>query len=319
MFRTEIEPINIPFNIDHSSQLVLLGSCFSENIGDRLTQSKFKATINPFGTLFHPLSIFNLLEKEALNEQLIIERDGQFISHELHSSITAIDAEELQLKFKGLKAKLNDQLRTASVLVLTFGTALEYQYKIEGQHIANCHKVPQSHFDRKLSSTEGIAGTFDSLQTHLKALNPNLKTLLTVSPVRHTKDSLSVNNVSKSILRTACHLIQESYDTVYYFPSYEIMMDDLRDYRFYEKDLIHPNEQAIDYIWQKFGETFFIADTQKLNSQIAKLQRAISHKAFNPRSEKHQLFLKNTLSEFENLDQQISFQHEIEMIKSQII
>jgi hypothetical protein len=323
MFRTALSPEPAPFQLDHQSQIVLLGSCFSENIGERLSHHKFKTSINPFGTLFHPFSIFNLISKtidqSPLDDWSILDQEDLHLSHQLHSSFKADSPKALQHSFQASTETLLVTLKEANLLVLTLGTAFAYQLERNGEHVANCHKVPQSQFTRRLTSSDEIHNAFETVYQKLKALNPLLKVLLTVSPVRHTKDGLKQNSVSKSILRTAAELVKDQFEDVFYFPAYEIMMDDLRDYRFYDKDMIHPNEQAIDYIWDLFGQSYFSPATQALSDKIAKLKRSVAHKAFNPTSPAHQIFLKRTLAELMELNEQLPFDAEIEAVKSQLL
>jgi RNase P/RNase MRP subunit POP5 len=323
MFRTTLEITPQPYAIGHCSSLALLGSCFSEKIGAKLIEHKFDALINPFGTLFHPRSICQLItksiKKEPLNADSMLLHDERYLSHELHSSLNAASREELQHLFSNQSRILSGTLSKANFLIITMGTALEYIHKETGQHVANCHKVPQKHFNRKLTSLDALHDSFAEAHQILQELNPQIEILLTVSPVRHTKDSIELNSVSKASLRLACADWSRDYDNVHYFPSYEIMMDDLRDYRYYEKDLVHPNEQAIDYIWNQFSQTFFVPKTKELNTKIQKINRAIAHRAFNPNSKAHQKFLKQTLSDMEELNEVVSFQREIDSLKSQII
>ena len=322
MFRTEIEAKSYSFKIDHKSEVVMLGSCFSETIGSRLLDHKFSVLKNPFGTLFHPISIFNLIEKSINNEKIddwsIIDQDNAFISHQLHSSKKAKSKDDLLSNFQEMAEALKIKLTKAEVLVLTLGTAFEFRSKSNGKHVANCHKVPQSNFTKHLCTIHEIIQGFQHIDDLLKTINPDLKILLTVSPVRHTKDSIELNSSSKSTLRVACLQMETQFNDVHYFPSYEIMMDDLRDYRFYEKDLIHPNEQAIDYIWNFLEHSFFNESTRDMNNKIRQVRQSLAHKAFNPDSEAHQKFLKRTLEQLQELNEQLPFNEEIERIKAQL-
>ncbi len=323
MFRTEIEQNRGEFQLDHQQSIVSIGSCFSDSIGKRLDDHKFKISINPYGTVFNPLSIFRLLEHaisgEELSEKSILKRDGQYLSYDLHSDFTAPSSKALKHQFNKINQRVKKELQKASLLVITFGTSWIYEKKQGKELVSNCHKVPQKEFDKRLLNIDEILTSFFELQTKLEEVNPDLQILLTVSPVRHTRAGIVNNSKSKSNLILACHYLQEMAKNTYYFPSFEIMMDDLRDYRFYEKDMIHPSDLAIDYIWENFSNTFFNSNTQKLNAQIEKAKRSISHKAFNPRSAQHQKFLSRTLNELQELNKQVSFQEEIEYINSQII
>lgn len=323
MFRTEIEAKSYPFKIHHKSNLVMLGSCFTETIGTRLVDHKFSVLKNPFGTLFHPISIFNLIEKSLskvnIDDWSIIDQDDAFISHQLHSSQKAKSKDGLLSNFQDAAEALKFKLTKAKVLVLTLGTAFEFRSKSNGKHVANCHKVPQSNFTRHLSTINEIIELFQHIHDLLKTINPDLNILLTVSPVRHTKDTIELNSASKSTLRVTCLQMEMQFKDVHYFPSYEIMMDDLRDYRFYEKDMIHPNEQAIDYIWNFFEHSFCNESTQEMNKKIRQVRQSLAHKAFNNNSEAHQKFLKRTLDQLQELNEHLPFDEEIERIKAQLI
>ena len=323
MFRTEIEQNPNDFQLNHRKSIISIGSCFSENIGDRLKVHKFKISINPYGTIFNPLSIFRLLEHaisgEHLSETSLLKRDGQYMSYDLHSDFKTSTPKLLKYQFDQINQQVRRDLKKASLLLITFGTSWIYEKKLGKELVSNCHKVPQKEFDKRLLNLDEILSSFFKLQAKLEEINPELTILLTVSPIRHTRSGIVNNSKSKSNLIMACHYLQKMLKNVHYYPSYEIMIDDLRDYRYYEKDMIHPNELAIDYIWDHFSDTFFNSKTKKLNAQIEKAQRSVAHKAFNPNSAQHQKFLSQTLNELQELNKQVPFQKEIDYIKSQII
>lgn len=322
MFRTEIEKSTIDFKIDQSKPLLSIGSCFSDTIGQKLSDAKFSILVNPYGTVFNPISIFNLLNyaitESNIDESTIIERDGRFLSHELHSSLNASSKEKLMGKFHRINQAVLAQIKKAEVLFLTFGSSWVYEKKRGGNLVSNCHKVPQKEFNKRLLSLDEITSGFFDMKEKLELLNPKLRTVLTVSPVRHTKEGLSGNMVSKSNLRLACHYLSEMAEDVYYFPSYEMLIDDLRDYRFYAKDLIHPNEQAVDYVWDHFLHWFLTDKAIKDHAAVAKIQSALTHRAFNPSGKAHQKFLKETLKRAEELNKQIGLKEEIQALKSKI-
>jgi len=322
MFRTEIETKPYDFKLAHEDSFVSLGSCFSDSIGQKLKEAKFNILVNPFGTVFHPMAIYNLLqhtlEKTSIGEENIIERDGLFLSHDLHSSFKAKSKEALINKCDKMSKRMRKQLKSAKVLIITFGTSWVYEKKESQKLVSNCHKVPQQEFNKRLLSLDEILNGFFAMKEKLELANPELKIILTVSPVRHTKEGLVGNSVSKSNLLLACHYLSQMAKNVYYFPSYEVMMDDLRDYRFYGPDCIHPNEQAIDYIWSKFSNTLFTQEAKDLCQELTKLNGHLSHKAFNPKSPSHQQFLKQTLSKAEALHQKVNLKKEISLLKSKI-
>ncbi|MFT6871934.1 MAG: hypothetical protein ACJAVN_000939 [Roseivirga sp.] len=322
MFRTEIDNIHLPFSISHQDQLMTLGSCFAEEIGQKLVSNKFKTQVNPFGTIFNPLSIFELIslamEPTAIIEDAMLERDGLYYNYKFHSSYRSETKSGLLKMIQDQLEQTRKQLTKTKVLFLTFGTAWAYQAKNSQMLVANCHKQPQKHFNKYLLGYEEILTTFMGMKESLQEINPDLQIVLTVSPVRHTKETLSLNAASKSVLKLACHYLSDMAENVNYFPSYEIMLDDLRDYRFYEKDLIHPNEQAIDYIWDVFTKTFCTGNTRKTLNEWDKVSRSISHKPFNTKDEKHQRFLHQTLEKLLSLKDRLDVEQEINQVKAQI-
>lgn len=322
MFRTEIEHVNLPFSIGYKDQLITLGSCFADQIGGRLVASKFNNLSNPFGTIFNPLSLFELLDLSldpSMDiEDATLERDGLYYNYKLHSSFRSESQDSLHESIYHQLGLTRQRLKDASVLFLTFGTAWAYQQKGSEMLVANCHKQPQKKFKKYLLTVEEVVSNFMNMKEGLHSVNPDLQIVLTVSPVRHTKETLSLNATSKSVLRLACHYISEMAEKVHYFPSYEVVQDDLRDYRFYEKDLIHPNEQAIDYIWIFFSNTFFTPETQETLEEWTKASRSLSHKAFNSKGDSHQKFLQKTLERLENLKGRIDVDEEINQVKAQL-
>lgn len=323
MFRTEIEIPSFDFKIDQAKRLISLGSCFSDTIGNKLNHAKFSILVNPYGTVFNPLSIFNLLEHAIdlteLDEKGLIQRDDLWLSHELHSSFKASSQAALQKKFMKLNETMHEHITKADLLIITFGTSWVYEKKRGGELVSNCHKVPQKEFNKRLLHVEEIMNSFFSIKEKIQQINPKLKILLTVSPVRHTREGLHGNAVSKSNLLLAAHYMEEMANDVYYFPSYEILMDDLRDYRYVEKDLIHPNEQAIDYIWGHFSRALFSEKALVDHKELVDIQEAIGHVAFNPESHAHQKFLKRTLEKAEGLNKKIGLKEELKLLKERMI
>ena len=322
MFRTEIEDQKFEFNLSYQSKLLTIGSCFSDTIGDRLKSSKFNILVNPFGTIFNPLSIFELLElaleRSEILEQATLKRDGYYMNYKFHSDFRAKTKDTLHKRMDAALNQVAEQLKDADFLFLTLGTAWIYEQKTTDMLVANCHKTPQKEFNKRLLSVEEIVAAFFSLKELISQYNSDLQLILTVSPVRHTRDSIKLNSVSKSVLRLAAHYISEMAPEIHYFPAYEIMMDDLRDYRFYEKDLIHPNEQAIDYIWQKFIACSLNQEDSKTLESWIKVKQSLEHRAFNPKSNKHKQFLTNTLNQLEQLKSKLPVQEEIKQLKKQL-
>lgn len=322
MFRTEIEPQKSPVNISFKSKILTLGSCFSDSIGERLEASKFNVEVNPFGTIFNPLSIFELmelsLERSEILDAATLKRDGYYLNYKFHSSFRAKTKDTLHKRMEEALSKVGQLIREADFIFITFGTAWVYEQMKTHMLVANCHKTPQKEFTKRLLTAEEIVPAFFNLKEIINQKNPKAQFVLTLSPVRHTRDTLKLNAVSKSVLRSTCHYMEDMASDVHYFPAYEIMMDDLRDYRFYEKDLIHPNEQAIDYIWDQFVQTYLNKGDQGLLEKWNKLNQSLNHKAFNPKSGGHQKFLQNTLTQLKELNGQIPLDKEIAQIKKQL-
>lgn len=322
MFRTEIEGQSSPAKLTYSSKVLTIGSCFSDSIGERLEESKFDIKVNPFGTIFNPLSIFELLElsieRSEILEHATLKRDGYYLNYKFHSSFRAKTKDTLHKRMESALTEVRDRLAEADFIFITLGTAWVYEQLKTHMLVANCHKVPQKEFNKRLIAVEEIIPAFFTLKESINQLNPKAQFIITVSPVRHTRDTLSLNSVSKSVLRLASHYMQDMASDVHYFPAYEIMMDDLRDYRFFEKDLIHPNEQAIDYIWEKFIGTYLDEKSKHTMEKWTKVSLALNHKPFNPKSGAHQKFLKNTLEQLYQLKKDLPLEKEISQLKKQL-
>ncbi len=323
MFRTELSHIHATRKIQTSERLVSFGSCFAENIGQQLATYKFQIVHNPTGILFNPLSIYQqftyTLNGERPDHESFLEHDGVYLNYEFHSQVHANSKNELEDRIDVLLTRLRSQLVQANHLILTFGTSWVHELKSNGKLVANCHKTSQSAFSKRLLSVKEIVDGFKSVKSILDGLNPDLHIILTVSPIRHTREGLANNNLSKSVLRLACHEIASTTNDADYFPAYELLVDDLRDYRFYEKDLIHPNELAKDYIWKKFGEAYFDDSTHHFCNEWESIRNDLNHKPFHPHSDSHQKFLKSVLSKLENLKDQVDVSDEIRKINEQMI
>jgi hypothetical protein len=283
--------------INYNSKIVLLGSCFSENIGNQLDYYKFQTTQNPFGILFHPIAIENLITN-AINEKKYTENDvffnnEQYHSFDTHSSLSANNERDFLDNLNSSIKSTRKTLEEASHIIITLGTSWVYRYIESDQIVANCHKVPQKKFLKEILSVDTISESLEAIILLIKSINKNASILFTVSPVRHIKDGFIENSQSKSHLITAIHQVIDKRKYNYYFPSYEIMMDELRDYRFYAEDMIHPNKTTINYIWEKFMSTWFDVSANSTMKEIDIIQKGMLHKPFNPNSEKHLQFLEN--------------------------
>ena len=311
-FRTEIPTESSSFQINHESPILMMGSCFTDNIGEKLEEFLFPVKINPFGVVYNPFSVFQGLDiilnnKEYLEEDLF-EQDGIWHSWDHHSTFSAPDKSKVLKKINAEIKESNRLLKKAKYIILTFGTAWAYHLKSTQSIVGNCHKVPSQNFDRKLAEVSEIVNAFETIKAKLSKFNPDIKVILTVSPVRHWKDGAHGNQLSKSILHLAIdRILQNAEKSVEYFPSYEIMMDDLRDYRFYADDLLHPNDQAIEYIYEKFEGFYFNEKTKLLNARIDKLLKASKHRLFDKDSEKSKAFIENQLINVQALKREYSF------------
>ncbi|MDY9917339.1 MAG: GSCFA domain-containing protein [Proteiniphilum sp.] len=299
--------INIPVSdiqINHSSRMMLFGSCFSENIGRKLQQSKFRVDVNPFGILYNPFSISTamqrLLSAKPFLEADLIFNNGLYHSLMHHGQFSAPDKEACLRNISKRFESAVLQIKRANLFLITFGSAYVYQWKESGEIAGNCHKLPARLFHRFRLSVEEITEEWEKLISMLTAMHPDIKLLFTVSPVRHWKEGAHENQISKSILHLAIdNLVQLFPENVRYFPAYEVMIDELRDYRFYDEDMIHPSSFAIDYIWQLFSNTFFSSETIGINKEWEQIRRAMEHRPLYPGTKEHEAFVKDTLRKLE--------------------
>lgn len=317
VLRTEIGRIDLPLALNHSTRFLTIGSCFADSIGECLRQSKFTVTVNPGGTLYDPLSICSILKGSLTATPpataLFAERDGYWYSHAWHSSIKAKSKEELIQHINGKTALIGDAVTASNVLLITLGSAYVYRHLPTGKDVANCQKVSGKNFEKRLLSVETIVDAVSDLHQLLKSRCPEINIVLTISPVRHVRDTLTLNSLSKAVLRVACDRLSSLKD-VHYFPAYEIMVDDLRDYRFYTEDLIHPTPLGIGYIWNRFQEAAFSPSAIELVHRWEKVSKSLAHRPWNSDSGAHREFLKNLRSELEALSDQLNVQEEIDAV-----
>lgn len=311
-FRTEIVLPKSPFMLHQRHKLLLVGSCFTEHIGKKLQNCQFPALLNPFGIVFHPLPLAASLRQIWAGKrwtQVDLTQNGElWVSLLHHSAFSGRDGGLVLQNIQQATDKAHDFLQTADCLLLTFGTAWGYAWNETGEIVANCHKIPGRHFSKRLSETTEIVAAWADLLQLLWATNPKLKVVFTVSPVRHWKDGAVENQWSKAVLLLAIReLCQRFPDNCLYFPAYELVIDELRDYRFFEADMLHPNQVAIDYVWQRFGETFFEAETRQLNQQLLRLQSAQQHRPLQADTQAYQDFLTALERQKQALKQQYDF------------
>ncbi|MBO2544208.1 GSCFA domain-containing protein [Salegentibacter sp. BDJ18] len=296
-FRTKIPIKEAEPKIDYESKIFLIGSCFVENIGNKLDFYKLQNLQNPFGILFHPLAIakfFRKLKEDAIyTEKDIFQHQERWHCFDAHSSLSNPDAEVLLNNLNSALKNAREFLQQSSHLVITLGTAWSYFHLESEQSVANCHKVPQKSFRKELQSIKEIERALNAILEDAHQINPDAEVIFTVSPVRHIKDGFIENQRSKAHLITAVHKVCEESKKTHYFPSYELMMDELRDYRFYTEDMLHPSPIAIDYIWKRFTVTWFSEDSLSVLNEVENIQKGLAHRPFNPNSEAHRKFLKN--------------------------
>ena len=316
-FRTPIPISESPFLIDYNTSIVSVGSCFAENMAEKFAYYKFPNCCNPFGIIFNPKSIERLLQR-VVDKEYFAEKDIFFYNDlwhcfEVHSELSNPDKEAFLNSLNRLVDSTNKQITEATHFLFTYGTAWVYRNIESNQIVANCHKVPQKQFTKELLTVETIQTAIKSTINLIQSVNPEAKFTFTVSPVRHIKDGFVENTLSKAHLISAIHSAhsdshRDSQLIAYnYFPSYEIMMDELRDYRFYTEDMLHPNQLAIDYIWQCFKESSISKSALELMEEIEAIQKALSHRTFNPQSESHQKFVAKLQIRIANLSAKYPF------------
>ncbi len=303
-FRTKITIPTFDFTIDHSDKIMMMGSCFAENMAALLLDSGFQIDTNPFGTVYNPQSLASGIREVLSHKKYAISdlflHQGLYHSFAHHSRFSSVSAET---SLENINHKLDTSaifLKTATFFIITYGTSYVYNLKSNGETVTNCHKLPDNHFIRKRLSIEDIVNDWSLLIKELKSYNPDLKILFTVSPIRHWKDGAHENQLSKSTLLLAIDELIRQNNSCHYFPSYEILMDELRDYRFYAEDMLHPSSVAIEYIREQFSETFFTSQTKSKVKEWKSIQKALSHKPFNPDSEEYIEFLRKTQEKLEN-------------------
>jgi lysophospholipase L1-like esterase len=320
-FRTELHIPPVPDVLSLNAQVLTLGSCFADVMGSRLAGNKFRVLVNPFGVIFNPVSLAKVLASTSGPESLnsgIVERDGRWYHYDLHSQWSAASPEEMDRQTQELLVPVRRFFQQTDVIILTLGTAYVYRLQRTGELVANCHKMPAAHFKKELLSPGQVTEALHNVFTQVHHQRPSVRIILTVSPVRHLKDGIAENQVSKSILRVACHELVNQFPFVHYFPSYELMMDDLRDYRFYKPDMIHPSELAEEYIWQKLTEVYLTAAERSILADWEKIQRALAHKPFHPESAGHRQFLRKLLERLRGINPVLDVGPEIARLEAQL-
>lgn len=294
------------FQIDYSHKIIMLGSCFAENMGNRLFINKFNVLINPFGIQYNPMSISQgikrVLNADKWQESELLLQDGQWHSLSHHGKFSGINKQEVCEKINISFDKMDNFLKTSDVVIFTFGTAWVYTYKQTRQIVSNCHKFHKDNFERYRLSINDIVSEYILLIDKIRTINPYVKIIFTVSPIRHWKDGANGNQLSKSVLLLAIDEIINKREDTHYFPSYEIMMDELRDYRFYAEDMLHPSMTAENYIWELFSQNYISQTALELIPKVEKIQKMISHRFLNTNKYAYIDFLSKILLEIERLE-----------------
>ena len=325
-FHLEFSPKALAAKIDHRHKLLLVGSCFTENIGDKLMAHKFTVLQNPNGILFNPVSvkdaIENYINNKAVKEEELFNLNEAYHSWQHHSRFSAVTKQAAVAKINESTNTAHHYLKETDFIIITFGSAWIYELTPKaanakaGAVAANNHKAPSDWFNRRLLSNAEVIALLESIISQLQHFNPAIKIIFTISPVRHLREGFVENNRSKAALINAVHAVTETFNNVFYFPAYELVIDDLRDYRFFAEDMVHPNYAATNYVWEKFVASCIDEPAQQLMEQVNELNAAIHHKPFNENSAAHQLFktkylkIATTMQQkypFLNLEKEITF------------
>jgi hypothetical protein len=306
-FRTEIEVAPWQQPIDYTNRITCLGSCFASNIARRLQRHKFNVVDSPTGILFNPVTIAQSVDmmlrasrgESVVNEEFMINLEGRVVNYDFHSSISGATPEEAMANMQQSMVDGGNALKGSDLIIITLGTAWCYEHRELGRVVANCHKQPSKFFNRRLLS---VAEVVEALTNVVESVNGRV--LFTVSPVRHIGEGVEDNSLSKAILRVAVSEVCAGYcKGVDYFPSYEIMMDDLRDYRFYDNDMVHPSSMAVDYIAEKFFSAALTDEAKSLMQRVQKVMSAAEHRPFDPTSEAYKIFCRKNLDDIAALSQ----------------
>lgn len=310
-FRTEIRLKSPSWKINLPEQFFCVGSCFTEHIHHKLTRSGFYSYSNPAGIVYNPISLLHQIDRtihgEPWKETDLIHHHGLYHGIFHHGSFSSSDQSRTLDKMNSTLEEAHQHLKQTNLLLITFGSSIVYQHKTKECIVANCHKIPANEFERRFLDKAEIITAFDQTITLLQSIRPDIKIILTISPVRYLKEGFVDNSYSKSVLISAVREITRKYESVDYFPAYEIMLDDLRDYRFYKEDMIHPNEQAVDYIWSKFTETYFEKDTISMMKEVNGIHQSRQHRPLYPETREHELFLKDLEKKIDDIKRRYPF------------
>ena len=305
-FRTTVKTGENRSWLHHSDKVLLLGSCFSDNIGAKMQGALIQAMVNPMGTLYNPMSIargvYRLIDNEPIAGRDLFMQGGVWNSYDFHSRHSLPDKQATIDRMNQRIEQGHQALQQAQLLTITLGTAIVYRLKATGEVVANCHKVPQHEFERRMATVDEMTDELDKMLTRLHEFNAELRIILTVSPIRHIADGLDTNSLSKALLRVAIHEVMTRHrEYCDYFPAYEIMLDDLRDYRFYSNDMVHPSEVAVEYIWQAFQATYLDDRSALAVARCERIHKRLQHRPMSASRETVDRFNADTASVVRNL------------------
>jgi hypothetical protein len=310
-FRTRVNIPESPVKIGYHTKCLFMGSCFADNIGKIMAGYKFPVMLNPFGTLFNPASLADNINclitgKEFAPDDLLYH-NRLWLSLSHSTGFSNPNRDDCLSLINNSFTAASAWLQHCDYLVLTFGTAWTYLYNETGKLVANCHKLPASSFTRTFPEPADIVVLYDALLPTLKKYNPNIRVIFTLSPVRHWADGAVNNQLSKSMLHYSIHEILKKHDGTFYFPAYEIFMDELRDYRFYAADMLHPSEQGSSYVWERFCDAWFDESSKKLMAGVTAIIKAVSHRPLHTETTNHKNFQQNILKQIKHLTELYPF------------
>lgn len=308
-FFTPVEIEKSSFSIDYTSKLVFIGSCFAENISKYFENAKFQCLVNPTGILYNPLSISmmieNVLSGKRYSESDFFFDGALYNSYDFHGRFSSDNLQTAVIKANNSMEKAYDFFKTSDVVFITLGTAFVYFLQENGLPVANCHKQLSEKFSRRLISVSEVENALKNIVENLQNINKSIQIVFTISPLRHFRDGAHNNNLSKSTLHLGTNFVIKNYEFVHYFPSFEIVMDELRDYRFYEKDMIHLSETSEEYIWQKIKQTYFSDKVSLQVERVEKFMKSVNHRIENPFSLASKAFSEKNIFTAKRLEAEI--------------
>ncbi len=309
-FRTIVDIQNSNIKLDYNSNIFLIGSCFADNIGEKFSERKFSTLVNPFGVVYNPKSVANtissIIKEKSFSEDDLIYSD-KWNSFYHHSRFSDEDKNACLDNINILCKESLVFLKKADFIIITFGTSWVYEYVELGKVVSNCHKLPSNRYNRYRLSVDDIVSQYRELLSSLKEINYKAKIIFTVSPVRHWKDGAHGNMLSKAVLHLAIDEIMKENKDSYYFPSYELVMDELRDYRFYSEDMLHISDVAVQYIWDRFIQVFLDEKSKLVMKRIEKIIKVLKHRPFSANSKSYKDLLRNTFSKIELLEMECKY------------